>query len=529
MSARGVARARRAPGEVLLALDIGTSATKAALVTLRGQQVAAAAVTYASSYPAPTWCEQDAETWWVSAAKATREALACLESGAARVVGVSVSGQGPSCLPIDSRGTPLRPAILWMDRRASVQADEIVDKLGPAAERISGNRVDGSFGGPKWMWLRDREPHVYRRAWKLVQANGYVVFRLTGAVATDDSHAAICAPFYDLGRRCWSDDVLAALGLRAELLPEIVQPTQVVGTVSREASTATGLPVGTPVVAGAGDAACAVLGAGVTEPGSFVLMLGTSGNIMGPVREDAPVDTRLVNTVHVTGDRLVSGTTYAGGMLQWLRDLLGLAESASEDAPSVFARLDESASAVGAGAAGILMLPYLMGDRTPLWDPWVRGVIVGLTPFHGPAHLYRAALEAVSFALRSLADIIEELGEPVEELVLVEGGAKSGLWRQILADVLGARIHRTATGGATLLGGAAVAGAGIGALGGLSATRGWQERISTETPDPLRAQHYERAHKLFQRLYETTQPLFPELAALAVAAPMHQPDGTAGQ
>lgn len=353
------------PADLLMAIDLGTSGTKAGLFGLDGRRIAMATVEYAAAYAAPTWCEQDADDWWAAAAAIGRVIEA---SGlpASRIASVIVSGQGPSCLPLDRHGKPLRPAIVWMDRRASAEADEILARVGAEAERASGNRVDGSFGGPKWLWFRDHEPERFAQTWKLVQANGYVTFRLTGEIATDDSHAAICAPFYDLEGRRWSADMLDAMGLDVELLPEIVPPTQVIGTVSSEAAVATGLVVGTPVVAGGGDAACAVLGAGVVEPGRFVQMLGTSGNIMGPVSRGLAVDTRLVNTVHLTGDGLISGTTYAGGVLQWFRDVVGPPEVATANGRSAYELLDEAAADVPPGAAGLLMLPYLMGDRTPL-------------------------------------------------------------------------------------------------------------------------------------------------------------------
>ena len=510
------------PSDLLAAIDLGTSSAKAGLFDLDGREVSGATVEYEASFPAPAWCEQRAEDWWAAAATAIRTAIEASVMPASRIAGVSVSGQAPSSLALDGRGEPLRPAIIWIDRRAASETDLIAERVGIAqAERISGNRVDGFFAGSKWLWFRRNEPELFARTWKLVQANGYVTFRLTGEIATDDSQAGVCAPFYDLAGRRWSADLLAALDMPAALLPEIVPPTQVIGRVTAEAARATGLAAGTPVVAGGGDYACAVLGAGVTRPGQLVQMLGTAGNLLGPTARGLTADSRLVNTVHLTGDGLVSGTTYAGGVLQWFRNTLGAPEvaAAAETGVSAYALLDEAAAAIAAGSEGLLLLPYLMGERTPLWDVDARGMVVGLTPYHTRAHLYRAALEGVAFAMRTILDVIEEGGQPVTDIISVDGGGRSDVWRAIFADVLRARIHRRAGRSATLLGNIALAGVGVGVFPDLSVVESWQEITSVAEPDPARSGYYAALHALHRRFYQQTMDLYPELVRLGQAAP----------
>jgi xylulokinase len=512
-----------APSDLLAAVDLGTSSAKAGLFDLGGREVATAWVEYDASFPAPAWCEERGEDWWAAAATAIRAAIEASSAAASRIAAVSVSGQAPSCLPLDSRGEPLRPAIIWSDRRAAAaQTAFIAEQVGlEAAERVSGNRVDGFFAGSKWLWFQHNEPELFARTWKLVQANGYVTFRLTGEVTTDDSQAGLCAPFYDLAGRRWSGDMLHALGIPEALLPAIVPPTQVIGRVTAEAAAATGLTAGTPVVAGGGDYACSALGAGVTRPGQLVQMLGTAGNLMGPVARGLAADSRLVNTVHLTGDGLVAGTIYAGGVLQWFRNTLGQPEvaAASEAGTSAYALLDEAAASVPPGAEGLLFLPYLMGERTPLWDPDARGMVVGLTPYHTRAHLYRAALEGVAFAMRTILDVIEDGGQSVTDIISVDGGGRSDVWRQIFADVLRARIHRRAGRSATLLGNVALAGVGVGAFPDLTVVKEWQEIVSVADPDPARSAHYLAMHTLHRRFYEQTKDLYPELVRLGRTAP----------
>lgn len=519
-----------APSDLLAAIDLGTSSAKAGLFDLRGIEVSSASVEYEASFPAPAWCEERGEDWWAAAATAIRTAIDASGVAASRIAGVSVSGQAPSCLPLDDRGDPLRPAIIWIDRRATAQTAFIEERVGvKAAERISGNRIDAFFAGSKWLWFKEHEPDLFARTWKLVQANGYVTFRLTGEIATDDSQAGVCTPFYDLAARRWSGDMLNALGIPPAMLPEIVPPTQIIGRVTAGAALATGLMAGTPVVAGGGDYACAVLGAGVTRPGQLVQMLGTAGNILGPMARGLRADARLVNTVHLTGDGLVSGTIYAGGVLQWFRNTLAQPEvtAAAEAGTSAYALLDAAADAVPPGAEGLLLLPYLMGERTPLWDPDARGMVVGLTPYHTRAHLYRAALEGVAFAMRNILDVIEEGGQPVTDIISVDGGGRSDVWRRIFADVLRARIHQRAGRSATLLGNVALAGVGVGALSDLSVVEGWQEITSIAEPDPARSAHYAALHGLHRRFYEQTKDLYPELVRLGQAAPSPSPAGEA--
>jgi D-xylulose kinase len=501
-------------GPCIVVADLGTSATKAGVFTLDGQELGTATAEYPAAYPHPTWAQQDASDWWQAAITTIKESMEKSGIKPGAVKAVSISGQAPSCLPIDRGGKPLRPAIIWIDRRATEEVDWIAENVGAEeVRRIAGNYIDGYFGGPKWLWFRNKEPELFARTWKIMQAHGYVIFRLTGEVVTDYSHAGLCSPCFNLQKKQWSPEMCEALRIPLSMLPELAPSYQVVGKIHAEGAKASGLPKGTPVVAGGGDFACATLGCGVIDVGQAAQMLGTAGNLLVPVGKSITPDSRLLNTVHLTGDYLMLGSMYAGGVLQWFRDQLGepeIEEGKRVD-KSPYRLLDEKAETLPPGAEGLILLPYLMGERTPIWDAHARGVYVGLTPYHTRAHMYRAALEGVAFGFRHMAEIIEQQGVQIKEVIAVNGGAKSPLWRQIFADVLNARINYYVGGAATLLGDVALAGVGTGCFEDLGVVRKWQEILETQNPDPEKHELYTRYYALYRKTYEQLKEVFGDL------------------
>jgi len=504
-------------GPCLLAVDLGTSAAKAGVYGIDGQEQGASTAEYPTAYPRPTWAEQDPELWWDAALTTIRS---CLEQARIRpeqVTGVSISGQAPSCVAVDAKGRPLRPAIIWIDRRATEEVDWIAQHIGVEAVRqVSGNTIDGYFGGPKWLWFRSNEPELFGRTWKILQAHSYVIFKLCGEVVTDFSQAGLCSPCFDLAKREWSADMCGALGIPISMLPELAPSHQVIGQVHAGGARASGLAVGTPIVAGGGDFACATLGCGVIDVGQAAQMLGTAGNLLVPMGQTLDPDPRLLNTLHVTGDYLTLGSIYAGGVIQWFRDQLGQPEMAEARATgtSAYRLLDEHAAQVAAGAEGLILLPYLMGERTPIWDPHARGVYVGLTPYHTRAHMYRAALEGVAFGFRHMAEIIEQQGVEIGEIIAVNGGSRSPLWRQIFADVLNARIKHYVGGAATLLGDVILAGIGAGFFSDFGIAREWQQIVEIEEPNPAANRLYGQVYRIYRQIYEQLKDQFPALAAI---------------
>ena len=502
----------------VVAVDLGTSSTKAGVYSLEGRELGIATMQYPTSYPRPTWAEQEPNHWWNATVDTIRSSLEQAQIRPEAVGAVSVSGQAPSCVAVDAQGAPLRPAILWIDRRATDEVAWIAEHVGKdTVQSVSGNQIDGYFGGAKWLWFRNNEPELFSQTSKILQAHSYVIFKLCGEVATDLSHAGLCGPCFDLHKREWSLEMCEALGIPISMLPEVAPSHQVIGKVHSEGARATGLAAGTPIVTGGGDFACATLGCGVIEVGEAAQMLGTAGNILVPMGRTIDPDPRLINTVHVTGDYLALGSVYAGGVIQWFRDQLGepeIAES-NETGESAYRLLDERAEDVPPGAEGLILLPYFMGERTPIWDPHARGVYLGLTPYHTRAHMYRAALEGVAFAFRHMIEIVEQQGVRIEEVIAVNGGAKSPLWRKIFADVLNARINHYAGGTATLLGDVVLAGMGTGYLTDFGVVKGWQEKMESQEPSPAAYSLYAKYYTVYRSVYRQLKGQFRELSEIA--------------
>jgi xylulokinase len=485
-----------------LALDIGTTSAKAALYEGDGRLIASQSADYALHQPQPGWAEQDPRAWWDATQTICQAVLR--EAHHPSIRAVAVSGQAPGCVPVDRQGRPLRPAILWLDRRATDEAHWLRDHLGQAeAERLSGNTLDSYFGGVKWLWFRRREPELYSQTAMIHQAASLVTFQLTGEAALDPSHAGMCSPCFNLAQRRWDERVCELMGLDPRALPPIRNSTDVVGGVTRAAAALTGIPADTPIVCGGGDFACACLGAGVIEPGAAAMMLGTAGNLLIP----APprTDPRLINTGHVTGSSLSLGGVMAGGVVRWFGDMLRL------DAPDLFGRLDAEAAQTPPGASGLIFLPYLMGERTPVWDAQARGVFIGLTTGHQRGHLFRAVLEGVALAFRQMLEIVSAGGADIHEIIAVNGGARSALWRQIFADLLGVPIRWRPTSGGTLLGSAYLAAVGSGDAPGFDALKNWLEPTLDLAPHPAHRAIYERQYEIFRELYGTLKHTFAQL------------------
>ncbi len=295
-----------------LTIDIGTSSAKVALFEQGGTLLTSNSSSYPVYYPQPGWAEQNTEDWWSATQGLCKKVLR--EAGYPPLRSVCISGQAPLCVPVDRRGHALRPAILWLDRRSHPQVKWLRDRLG--GDPANGNRLDSYFGGLKWLWFLQNEPYLYRKTWKILQANGFVLYRLTGVEAIDPSHAGLCSPCFNLRERNWDEETCEKMGLDIRKLPTVHPSTQIVGQVSLQASTLTGIPSGTPVVCGGADFACACLGAGAMERGSAAMMLGTAGNLLVPAPKRT--DDRLLNTVHLTGEGLSLGGVLAGGAVQCL-------------------------------------------------------------------------------------------------------------------------------------------------------------------------------------------------------------------
>jgi len=413
---------------LFLGLDVGSSSTKGVLVDASGRTEAVVELPHTISRPRTGWAEQDAERdWWDSVAEACRR----LSAGrAARVTAVGICGLGPCLLPADGDGLPLRPAILYgIDTRAREQIERLTAELG-ADEILArcGSVLSSQSVGPKLRWLAEREPKVWAAARHVFGAGSYLVFRLTGEYVLDHHSASHWAPLYDVSRNEWigewSDVVASGLAL-----PRLVWPHETSGRLSREAAAATGLPEGIPVAGGTIDSWAEVAASGLRGPGEGLLVYGTS-MFVTEVHTPARLDRRLWGTVGFAPGALnvAAGVGSAGALMAWLRELTGGAS---------FDELYEEAAGAGPGAGGLLALPYFAGERAPLFDPDLRGALLGLTAAHGRGHLFRALLEATAFAVRQDLETMGEAGATISRLRSSGGGTSDPLWPQIVSDVTG--------------------------------------------------------------------------------------------
>ena len=503
----------------VLAHDLGTSGNKAVLYSLDGERIAADTQTYPTSYPRPGYAEQNPEHWWTATCTSTRRLLETASVSPASVLAVSFSGQMMGCLPVDRDGQALRPSIIWADLRSGEQAAGLEQSVGmDRVYRITGHRVSSSYSATKLMWVRDNEPDVYRRTHTMLQAKDYVILRLTGETVTDYSDA--CGTnLFDITRKRWSHEIAEAVGIDIGLLPEAVPSTHVAGTVHAGAARATGLAEGTPVIAGGGDGVCAATGATVMEPGNAYVVIGTSSWIATASRE--PVfdpHLRTFNWVHVDGELYSPcGTMQSAGFsYAWLRDradefrsLLGAGGGADVDRA-----LTEAAARSPVGARNLLFLPYLMGERSPRWNPDARGAFVGLDAGHGSADMLRAVLEGVGFNLRVILDVFRGAGE-YREIIAIGGGARNELWLQILADIWNARILVPRyVEDATSMGAAVCGAVGAGLFRDFSNVRRFNPVDHVIEPDLDRHETYARLYPIFNEAYEALVPVYRRLRAV---------------
>ena len=504
----------------VIAHDLGTTGNKATLYDREGALVGASFQAYDTEYAHTGWAEQNPDDWWEAVCLSTRRLLS--ETGVARddIACITFSGQMMGAAPLDQNARPLRKAIIWADQRALAQERWIGERLSfEAMYRITGHRLSASYSLAKILWIRDNQPDVFRDAYKFVQAKDCIVARLTGAFVTDPSDAS-SMNLYDLEAGGWSGAILDAVELPADKLPTVRPATDVVGEVQSSVADELGVAAGTPVVIGGGDGACAAAGAGVIDPGSAYNYVGSSSWIALSTPE--PIydpDYRTFTFGHVIPDMFMpTGTMQAAGAsYQWTRDQLSLfeKETAEKLGISPYELINLEIEQVAPGAEGLFFLPYLLGERSPRWNPLARGAFVGLTIRHSRAHLYRAVLEGVTFNLRVILDAFRAQGTAISSMRLIGGGASGRIWNQIMADIYGMPVQRLAIlEEATSMGAALVGGVGVGLYPGFDLIHQMNAVASTVSPDPAAQAVYQRMMPVFEKLYAALEPVYTDIAAL---------------
>lgn len=435
---------------MLLGIDLGTSSLKALLMSADGAVICEVFHLYPVNAPHPGWAESNPQDWWNAVAIAVRKAV---QSNAAQVKAIGLSGQMHGVVVCDGAGNPLRPAMLWADGRSRYELEHY-RALGTESLRPLANPLTVGMAGPSLLWLRQWEPEIYRAARWALQPKDWLRLRLTETAATEPSDASGTL-MADVAAGTWAIALLEALNLRTDWLPPIIASSAIAGTLTRSAAEHLGLPANLPVVTGAADTAAALLGSGLTTAGECQLTIGTGAQIT--VVRDRPIldpqgCTHLFYAALPNQWYTLAAMQNAGLALEWVRQLLGLS----------WADLYDQAFTVKAGCEGLVFLPYLAGERTPHLDPTPAGAWIGLGLHHTRAHLARAALEGVAFAIAQGFAALQATGADPGELRLAGGGSLYPQWRQLLADVLRRPLHSVETSSASARGAALLAGLGIG-------------------------------------------------------------------
>jgi xylulokinase len=481
-----------------LGIDVGTGGTRALLVDEKGKVRQAITAPHEDMrMERPLWAEQRPENWWDAAQQAIRGVLAAASASGKDVRGIGLSGQMHGLVLLDGGDRVIRPALIWCDQRSQEQVDSINAAVGKQTILACiANPVLTGFTLPKLLWVRDNEPELFERVRKILLPKDYIRFKLTGEYASDVSDASGTA-LLDVVQRRWSGELAERLGLDIGILPRVLESSEISGNVSRRAAESTGLMEGTPVVAGAGDQAASAVGNGIVRPGLISCTIGTSGVVFAHTASPEYDPAGRIHTFchAVPGAWHVMGVTQGAGLsLQWFRR--NLAPEANYDA------LTAEAAESPAGAQGLYWLPYLMGERTPHLDASARGGWIGLTAKHSRADLIRALLEGVAYSQKDCLQIIEGIGVIVDSVRLSGGGARSGFWRQIFADVFGKRVSTLETEEGSAYGAALLAMVGTGLCGSVLDVCGAVIReTGSQEPRPEQAHVYSRGHKFYQALY----------------------------
>ncbi len=498
-------------GKLLLGIDIGTSACKVCIFDLDGAVVAQATKPYRVYYPAADYVEQNPVEWWQVICEAIKETLHNGAIQPQQIAGIGIDGQSWSCLPVDRLGTPLRNAMIWMDRRAVLQSQKTIEKLGfDRIFAVSGNSFDPTYITPKILWLKENQPQVYGNTYKFLQSNAYIAFKLTGNM-TQDLSQGYGFHVFNVNTGTYDEALCEDMGIDLAKLPDIFECHHVIGQVTKQAAEATGLRVGIPVVAGGLDAACGTLGAGVIEIGQTQEQGGQAGG-MSICLDKALAHPKLILSHHVVPHAwLLQGGTVGGGSLKWFKQELGAFETLQEKntGENAFDLLVNQAAGIKDGSEGVIFLPYMAGERSPIWDKNAKGVFFGLGYEKTKGHMVRSVLEGCAYALHHNLKAAAEVGVQVDELIAMGGAANSHLWTQIKANVTGKVIKVPSSDTATTLGAAMLAGVGTGLYRDFKEAVQRTVRITrVHEPDMKAYRVHQKYYEVYREIYEKLKDTF---------------------
>jgi xylulokinase len=490
--------------ELLLGVDVGTTATKAVLVDTSGHIISQGRAEYPTKYLQAGWVEQDPNDWWLSFCQAVEIAQA--GASGAKISGIAISAQAPTLIAVDANGVPVRNAMIWMDRRAQAEADELASQFSNISQ-LTGNRADPYYVAAKIKWLIKNEPANYEKTKYFLQIPGFLNYKLTGKFGIDSAHASLLQ-LRNADNSKWSDEVIKFVGVSEDKFPQIANSIVLQGEVL--SNNQSKIAAGTPVYFGSVDGCSAALEAGVIDPGVVAEMTGTSTVLLMPTDGNNFNDAFVAIEHAIAGRQLRLGAMVASGAsVAWLQQNILKGEQSVE-------QLSKDAQDVAPGSEGLIFLPYMMGERSPIWHTNARGVFFGLSLTTTPAMMFRAVLEGTAFALAHNVEIGKASGIKIDEIRSIGGGSKSGLWNQIKADVLGMPIAVLEDSVGAAVGDAYLAGMGSGLFKDIRQTLKTNVKIEARfTPDQKVHAYYQERYARFRSLYESIKDEFDKSAPSA--------------
>jgi xylulokinase len=503
----------------ILAHDLGTSGNKATLYDLNGNLCSSSVYEYKTYYPKVNWAEQDPEDWWKAVCISTKDLIEKAGISKSEILCITFSAQMMGCLPVDIEGKPLRKSIIWADLRAVKEAQFIENAVGmEKVYRITGHRIGASYSAAKLLWIKSNEPEIYNRTYKILHAKDFIVSKLTGKFVTDYSDAS-GMNLFDINTKQWSKEIINAIEIKESILPEVYPSTDIVGNVTIQAALEVGLAEGTPVVIGGGDGSCAAVGAGVVEKGSAYNALGSSSWIS--LATEKPIydpTMRTFNFIHLDENLYAPCGTMqsAGYSYSWLKNnLCGLERMQAEELNiSPYEIINKKIEKSEPGAKGLLFLPYLLGERSPHWNPDAKGAFVGLNITHTNSDMYRAVLEGVAFNLKTILDIFNSF-TPIDKVISIGGGAKGELWLQIISDIWQKELLVPKyLEEATSMGAAICGGVGIGAFESFKVIKKFNNVERVITPRKEYKDKYNELYNIFNEAYKSLVPVYNSLSKL---------------
>lgn len=502
----------------LLGVDMGTSGCKVVAINEQGKIISNGSKTYPTSYPKSGWAEQNPQDWYEATCKSIRECLKKIDINPNRIVGLSIDGPAHNVALMDGRGEIIYPTIHWSDLRSVKQCNTLQQEFGDLIYKTTWQKVNPSWTLSQLLWLKESEPEVWSKLRKIQVTKDYIRFRFTDTYQTD-AYDAVGTQLYDVNNSCWSEELINILEFDHRNFPEVVEATAISGGINKITAENTGLLKGTPVAVGSGDSVIEAFGIGAIDPGQCIIKIASAANVNLVCVEPFPSFNTITYPYPVGGHWFsITATNSGASTMRWFRDTFYREENqkAKADGISVYQLIGRQSAGTPPGCEGLIFHPYLMGERTPFWDPYLRGDFLGINTRHRRNHFARAILEGVAFSIRDCFEVVSNLGQSVTEIHIVGGGSKSPLWCQIVADILGRELHKPFIEDAAF-GAAVLAGIASGYFSDWhDAIRSNRNMLESITPDPDTHNLYEEYFAIYRESVPDITKHSHKLAKIAV-------------